>query len=312
MERRAILSVIIPARNGQAMTSSCLSAAIHSVDALDRPCEFILIDDASEPAENVLAVFQGARKNVSQHSFKIFRTRRRQHYTGVFSLGLSAATCDQIFFLSNDMIVTPIFISTLLRVSALGHDIGIVRGTSNYADAHPEHTVAPGSRISNYDDVLAFSGEVARQHGSNYTEDKLLSGDAVLIKRALVDTIGVMDLRFFGYFGDVDYGMRAHLAGFKLVCAKGAWLLHHGGGHVRREIALDRERSFEAARARRMELVETAYGEFRGKWGGDLPERYDNVRPLHFFEIADRNRDRVALKYDLPAAFRDEYDQIDP
>jgi GT2 family glycosyltransferase len=312
MERRPILSVIIPARNGEAMTSSCLSAAIHSVDALDLPCEFILIDDASEPDENVLAIFQRARKTVPQHRFKIFRTRRRQHYTGVFSLGLSAATCDQIFFLSNDMIVTPIFISTLLQVSALGQDIGIVRGTSNYADAHPEHTVVPGSRISNYDEVLAFSGEVARQHGSNFTEDKLLSGDAVLIKRALVDAIGVMDLRFFGYFGDVDYGMRAHLAGFKLVCAKGAWLLHHGGGHVRREIALDPERSLVTARARRMELVEAAYGEFRGKWGGDLPEQYDNVRPLHFFEIADRNRDRVALKYDLPPAFRDQYDQIDP
>ena len=33
----------------------------------------------------------------------------------------------------------------------------------------------------------------------------------------------------FGYFGDIDYGVRAHLAGFKLVCAKGAWLFHETG-----------------------------------------------------------------------------------
>jgi GT2 family glycosyltransferase len=292
------------------MTSSCLSAAVRSVDALGRPAEFILIDDASEPGENVLGVFQRARENSSRHSFKIFRTRRRQHYTGVFSLGLSESTCDQIFFLSNDMVVTPYFISTLLQVSAFDRTMGIVRGTSNIADSHPEHTIAPDRSLSNYDEVLAFSGEVARKHGNSYTEDKLLSGDAVLLTRALVDKIGVMDLRFFGYFGDLDYGMRAHLAGFKLVCAKGAWLLHRGAGHVRREVELDREHSYVAARARRMALVEAAYGKFRDKWSDELPERYDNEEPLLFFDIAEKNRDRVALKYDLPASFRGEYDEI--
>ena len=294
------------------MTSSSLSAALHSVGALGQSCEFILIDDASEPGENILAIFQQARKSNARHSFKIFRTRRRQHYTGVFSLGLSIATCDQILFLSNDMVVTPFFISTLMQVCALGGDIGVVRGTSNYADSHPEHTVLPDSGLSNYDEILAFSGKISRRNGISFVEDKLLSGDAVLIKRALVDQIGVMDLRFFGYFGDIDYGMRAHLAGFKLVCAKGAWLLHHGAGHVRREIALDRERSLAAARARRMALVQSAYEKFRDKWGGALPERYDNEKPLLFFDIAEQNRDRVAVKYDPPAAFRDEYDQIDP
>lgn len=294
------------------MTSNCLSAAVHSVDAIGQPCEFILIDDASEPGEDILAIFQRARENISRHSFKIFRTRRRQHYTGVFSLGLATATCDQVFFLSNDMVVTPSFISTLQQVAALGQDIGIVRGTSNYADSHPEHTVVPESRMASYEDVLAFSGAVARKHGNSFTEDKLLSGDAVLIRRALLDKIGVMDLRFFGYFGDVDYGMRAHLAGFKLLCAKGAWLLHYGAGHVRREIELDRGDSHVAARARRMALVQTAYGNFRDKWGGGLPEQYDSDKPLLFFDIAEENRDRVLLKYDLPTAFRDEYDQIDP
>jgi hypothetical protein len=166
--------------------------------------------------------------------------------------------------------------------------------------------------VSSYAEVLAFSREVARKNGNNFTEDRLLSGDAVLIQRALVNKIGVMDLRFFGYFGDVDYGMRAHLAGFKLVCAKGAWLLHQSGGHVRREIELNRERDFAAARARRMALVQAAYGEFRDKWSNQLPEQYDGSKPVHYFDLAEEKRDRVAVRYDLPAAFQDEYDQIEP
>ena len=55
------------------------------------------------------------------------------------------------------MVVTPFFISTLLQVSTLDHNIGIVRGTSNIADSHHEHTIVPDRRLSNYDEVLAFS-----------------------------------------------------------------------------------------------------------------------------------------------------------
>jgi len=294
------------------MTSNCLSTTLHSVDMLGFSCEFILIDDASEPGENILAAFQEARAKPSRHSFKIFRTRARQHYTGVFSLGLSAATRDQIFFLSNDMIVTPFFISKLLLVANQNRDVGIVRGTSNYVDSHPEHTVVPDRPVSSYAEIQAFSGQVAQKYGSSFTEDRLLSGDAILIKRAVVEKIGVMDLRFFGYFGDVDYGMRAHLAGFKLACARGAWLLHHGGGHVLREIEVNRERDHLAATSRRMALVRAAYEKFREKWSDKLPEQYDPDKPALFFDVAEENRDRVALKYDLPAAFRDAYDPIDP
>jgi GT2 family glycosyltransferase len=104
-----------------------------------------------------------------------------------------------------------------------------------------------------------------------------------------------MGQRFFGYFGDIDYGARAHLAGFKLVCAKGAWLLHKGAGHIKAD-----QQGAEAAFARRMALVETAYQAFRDKWDRTLPGTYGELKSRDFLALARRNADRVALKQELP------------
>ena len=108
-------------------------------------------------------------------------------------------------------------------------------------------------------------------------------------------------LRFFGFFGDIDYGMRAHLAGFKLVCAKGAWLYHEGSGHVKREME-KMGASWEARQAERMKLVDEAYQVFRKKWNLQHPVSYTGVRSIRYFEIARSNMGKVPLKYEMPPA----------
>jgi GT2 family glycosyltransferase len=295
-------SVIIPARNGFEATSICLGTVLYSMSRLNLNCEFILVDDASAESEHILDAFRQHRANARGHETKIIRSRKHQHYTGVFSIGLHFAKRDVVFFISNDMMVTPTFIQDLLLVSSLSRDFGIVRGTSNYTDSHPEHRVEPKERPKEYRDVDNFSRSVFNSIGCGYVEDRILSGDAILLKRELIDRIGVLDLRFFGYFGDIDYGMRAHLAGFKLICAKGAWLFHEGGGHVKNEMARQ-SINLEQARDRRMALVEKAYAEFRQKWDPTLPSTWsvgEHTVTVDFVHVARSNAQRVALKYPFP------------
>jgi GT2 family glycosyltransferase len=289
-----LLSIIIPARSGAADTSACLASVLHSVATLHLDCEFILIDDASDPAENILEVFVRQRSAASAHTFVIARSTKHQHYTGVFSIGLHLAKGDNVLFVSNDMLMTPSFLMALIGVSAVRTDFGIVRGTSNYVDSHPEHRVPAPSDMRTYQDLEKFSRSVLESNGLAYTEDRELSADAVLIKRSVIERIGVMDLRFFGYFGDIDYGMRAHVAGFKLVCAKGAWLFHKGAGHIRTDKA-----GADAAFARRMEWVEQAYQAFREKWDATLPGAYGQLKSRDFLALAERRAERTALKCDL-------------
>jgi GT2 family glycosyltransferase len=297
-----VLSIIVPARNNHDFTASCLGTILHSVTRLNLSADFILIDDASDPDERILDVFRQHRTNALGHSCKIVRSHKHQHYSGAFSIGLNLAARDVIFFISNDMFVTPTFMEGLLLVSSLSRDFGIVRGTSNYADSHPEHVVTAPEATRTYQEIEVFSKGVFNANAARFTEDRLLSGDAILLKRALVERIGVLDLRFFGFFGDVDYGMRAHLAGFKMVCAKGAWLYHEGSGHVKREIERMAGATWDTRQAARMKLVDAAYQEFRKKWNIEQPASFGNVRSLRYFELARANAERVSLKYEFPSS----------
>lgn len=294
-----MLSIIVPARNNPVLTRDCISSAISSLDALRLSCEFILIDDASDPKDGISALFSEIRANAAHHQFIIARSHKHRHYTGVFSLGLHLARRERIFFLSNDMLITPHFFSAVLGVAALDSRIGIVRGTSNSTDSHPEHKVLPPDIVRRYEDVVSFSRAVFEIGGLGSVEDQVLSGDAILIARPLIERIGVLDLRFFGYFGDIDWGMRAHLAGFKLVCAKGAWLWHEAGGHIKAE-ARNTNVDLASVMSKRMELVQAGYREFRNKWDESLPGEYSRSQTLHFFTIAEKNAQRVELKYQLP------------
>jgi len=297
-------SIIIPARNGYEATSNCLGSVLYSVSRLSLSCEFILVDDASDESENILKAFRDHRAKARGHETKIIRSRKHQHYSGVFSIGLHIATRDIVFFISNDMLVTPTFIQALLLVSSISRDFGIVRGTSNYTDSHPEHMVEPKERPKDFREVENFSRGVFNAIGCGHVEDQILSGDAILLKRELIDRIGVFDLRFFGYFGDIDYGMRAHLAGFKLICAKGAWLFHEGSGHVKNEM-IRHSITLEQARDRRMALVQKAFSEFRQKWDPTLPVSWvvgEHTLPVDFMQVARSNAERVQLKYSFPDA----------
>ena len=301
-------SFIVPARNNPVLTASCLSTLLVSVQQLNWPSEFILIDDESPPAENILDVFRQHRAEAVRHEVKIIRSKKRQHYSGVFSIGLQHATRDPVFFISNDMVLTRTFLEALFLVARRSPFIGIVRGTSNHTDSHPEHQVPINPAPQAYGEVDAFSRNIFRQFGNAFVEDQLLSGDAILIQRALIQQIGVLDLRFFGYFGDIDYGLRAQLAGFRLVCAKGAWLLHQGGGHIYQEMTLEK-RGLDEVMARRLTMVDVAYQEFRKKWNISTPEHWgagDGVDPLALLNTARAHAQGVPLKYEFPTAVLDD------
>lgn len=301
-------SFIVPARNNPVLTASCLSTLLVSVQQLNWSCEFILIDDESPLAENILDVFRRHRAEAVGHEVKIIRSRKRQHYSGVFSIGLHHATRDPIFFISNDMFVTRTFLEALYLVARRSPILGIVRGTSNHTDSHPEHQVPINPPPQAYGEVDAFSRNVFRQFGNAFVEDQLLSGDAILIQRALVQRIGVLDLRFFGYFGDIDYGLRAQRAGFRLVCAKGAWLFHQGGGHIWQEMALEK-RGIDEVMARRLAMVDAAYQEFRKKWNVATPEHWgagNDVDPIKLLNGARAHAEGIPLKYDFPLSVLDD------
>lgn len=61
------------------------------------------------------------------------------------------------------------------------------------------------------------------------TKDQIdyVSGCAVLIKRPVLEKIGLLDERYFLYFEDVDFCLRANKAGFKIAVEPGSLITHN-------------------------------------------------------------------------------------
>src|SRR5207248_1757824 len=95
--------------------------------------------------------------------------------------------------------------------------------------------------------------------------------------------------RFPGYFGDTDFGLRAQAAGFRLVCATGAWLHHVGAGFYQ---DMDK-RGAKDTNEQRMREVEEAYQVFRDKWGHELPPKY----PGNLADIIQTLRAKTGLTF---------------
>lgn len=299
MKGIAMLSFIIPARNNATLTAQCLVSLDYTITALGISSQVILIDNNSDPSEGIRPVFANFLK---KHRSSLFlRFTQDRSYTGAFALGLQHATHQNVMFVSNDMMITPSYVSTILAVAAFHDTYGIVRGTSAHTDSHPEHQIVPPVQLKGYDDILHFSEMIAAINGLHHVQDNVLAGDSILIKRQVIEKIGVLDNRFFGYFGDVDYGLRAHLAGFKLICSKGAWLHHEGAGYIKGEAAANGTADLSGPHQERMRRVQTAYEAFRHKWDMDLPEKYSELKSLHLFEMAERNAHKITLKCDLDA-----------
>jgi GT2 family glycosyltransferase len=310
-----MLTIILPSYNNPGFTELAAKTALLSTSQLRLRTRFIFIDDAGAHGEPTFEVFRKVSAENRAPNTTIVRTKANVGYTGSFSLGLHLSRTELTLFLSNDMLLTPAYLQALLGVAALSPEFGCVRGTSRSTDGLPEHSVVPPDTVRTYEDVQAFADGVLRANGLDHVEDPLLCGDAVLIKRAVIEAIGVHDMALTPYFSDIDYGMRAQIAGFKLVAAKGAWLHHEAGGYTKRD-AQRFQVPMETAYGKRMRQVRQCWDVFRAKWGSELAEWTDASSQPHFKQTTDyraialRNRHRVPLRVDPPATLLEQIEFV--
>jgi GT2 family glycosyltransferase len=291
-----MISVVISVRNNSQQAASCLASMARAFVQLKAPVEFILIDDNSDAAQNIPQLFGQFRQQIGggggggagtqpqgpKVTAMLFK--QQQHYTRALAYGFSAARGRHILFVSHDMLLTAEYVRTLLAVAGSNDSIGLVRGTSPFVDCFPEHVIAPPLPIRTFEDLDAFARFVSDYHGMAWTEDRLLTGDSMLIKREALDKIGVFDPRYFGYFGDIDFGLRLQRAGMKMVCAKGAWLWHEGQGAYKDQ-ARQTQTDYQVIHRKRMEVVNAAYMAFREKWDQTMPPHYPGVAGIDFAKL---------------------------
>lgn len=281
-----MISVIVLTRNAPTLARHCFESLLACADTLARVggaggVEFILADDHSDDVHAVAPLLKYFAARLAPHPTRAFRFRRQVHYAHGLAYTFSMARGDDVLFVSHDMILTPDCIEELHDRSRADATAGVLRPTSAHMDWARAHAVAPPEPPRTMNDVFATSAAVRARSRGQVVDWPMLIGDAMWVTRATLDRIGVFDTRFYGFWADIDYGVRLHRAGLRHAIARGAWL-HHEGNGANKESAAAAGRPIGDKQQEVLELARSAYELFRGKWDPTLPADFKAIRRADF------------------------------
>lgn len=176
--------------------------------------------------------------------------------------GIEVATGDNILLLNNDTIVTSRWLDNMLACLYSSDSIGAVSSVTNYCSYY--QTIAV--HYNTIQEMQAFAANYNRSDPSQWEERLKLIGFNMLIKRSMVETIGLLDERFTpGNFEDDDYSWRIRQAGYRLMLCKDTFIHHFGST------------SFKEQNRKYQELLQTNRRKFMEKWNFD-PVRQTEIR----------------------------------
>lgn len=208
--------VIILNWNRAAETVAC----IESLHKLTYPNFRILaIDNASR---------DGSSQILAQHFPRLEQMvlPKNLGFAGGFNVGLRHALdadAEFAFILNNDTIVAPNMLEVLVAAASPAA-VGIVAPAIFYA-TEPNRVWSTGGGHNPV--TLEITGDNGRRETLvDVTERQFLSGCAMLIKRAVLEHVGLFDERFFVYYEDSDYCLRARQAGYQLKVVPHARIWH--------------------------------------------------------------------------------------
>lgn len=134
---------------------------------------------------------------------------------------------DYVLLLNDDTIVSPDFLNILVEEGEKSSNIGMLGPKIYYAD-EPNTIWFSGACFNRQTCMISTpdSNQFDKSEGGKPFNSDYITGCALLIKREVIEKIGLLDERFFLYWEDVDWGLRAKKAGFKNIIVPSAHIWH--------------------------------------------------------------------------------------
>jgi GT2 family glycosyltransferase len=227
------LSICIVGIDAEVYLRNCLQSIFTS--GIEAPYEVIYVDNGST---------DGTRQML-ENEFPNIQTVWNGQNLGYARANNQAIVLSQssfVMLLNPDTIVTPGSIGGLLEYMILNPEIGIigpkVLNSDGSFQAHCKRGEARPWEAFCYFSGLAklfprsrcFAGYLQGfLDEDEVNEVPALSGSCMLIRRDVIDQIGLLDERFFAYQEDTDYCVQARKAGWKVVYYPKAVITHFGG-----------------------------------------------------------------------------------
>ena len=222
------VSIITINWNGKEDTAECLE----SVKRLDYPnYEIVVVDNASADGS-----VEFLRERFPEVTY--IENKENLGWTGGCNAGIEYAMkneADYVFILNNDIVVDKDCLKELVKVAESDSKIGFV-GPRIYSYGEPEKILSPGVNV--YYTLLRRkkgerkdTGQLDKIKEVNWIDDMVL-----LVKRKVIENVGLYDPSYFMYFEDSDWCYRTKKSGFRILYVPTTKAWHKGssssGGHL--------------------------------------------------------------------------------
>ena len=221
MEPLPKVGIVILNWNGLEDTSACLA----SLAAVDYPeVEVVVVDNGST---------DGSPDHIRERfpEVMVLETGRNLGYAGGNNVGVRYAldrSADYVLLLNNDTEVAPDSLRRLVEAVEADPRAGVAGPTIYYHD-RPELIWSAGGAIDwrrGSTRMVGLDEPDRGQFGVTPREVDFVTGCAMLIRREVLERVGLLDERFFLYYEEVEWCVRARRAGYRILHVPAARIWH--------------------------------------------------------------------------------------
>ncbi len=222
-----IVTVVIPHYSGEAILRRCLI----SLKKTQYPGYSILIvDNGSE---------DGSVQTVSAKfpDVQIVRSPVNLGFAGGCNLGIHESRSELICLLNDDAVVTPEWLGPLVTAMASDSKIGAVQPKILSIQKPDQFDYSGGAGgeldVFGYPFARGRLFESLETDRGQYDRPRPIfwaSGAATLIRRSVIERVGLFDSAFFAHMEEIDLDWRMQKGGFQIVSAPRSIVYHQTGG----------------------------------------------------------------------------------
>jgi len=159
---------------------------------------------------------------------KVIRSDKNLGFAGGNNLGIQASTGNYIFLVNNDTIFKDFKIQALIDRLESSSKIGVVCPKIRFAwGEHPIQFTGytPLSKITVRNRAIGFGEKDQGQYDSPHPTP-YAHGAAMMIKREVIDKVGLMPECYFLYYEELDWSMMMTRAGYEILYEPACTIYH--------------------------------------------------------------------------------------
>lgn len=233
-----VCDIVLPVYNQLTYVKDCIDSILSTLEKSSY--HLYIIDDFSD---NFTHTFL-KQVDTSYPQITLHRNLRNLGFLRSSNLGISLGSAPYVVLINSDVIVTPNWLSRLLKCAESDPQIASVNPLTNYASSI-SIPIAPGANFYGMDMVLA-------QHlPRNYPDVVTGVGFCILLRRSALEDVGLFDEIYgCGYCEESDLCMRLTTRGYRTVVADNVYVYHKGRASFKQERDVSYHKNWQIFSAR--------------------------------------------------------------